>query len=137
MSRIVEQTKWLSIVVTVAMVESWVRQKSANLVVVQNVQYPIGVDMLEMIERLASDRLWLYTSIIGSLLGAAVLAYLSTTRIGLWGYSKFDTLIDYLVARWNLTWLEQPEDAWRKRYPKITEKIDDLQMRIEKIEKEK
>jgi hypothetical protein len=103
----------------------------------QNVQYPIGVDMLEMIERLASDRLWLYTSIIGSLAGAAALAYLSTTRIGLWGYSKFDTLIDYLVARWNLTWLEQPEDAWRKRYPKITEKIDDLQMRIEKIEKEK
>jgi len=104
---------------------------------VKNVYNLIGVDMLEMIERLASDRLWLYTSIIGSLLGAAALAYLSTTRIGLWGYSKFDTLIDYLVARWNLTWLEQPEDAWRKRYPKITEKIDDLQMRIEKIEKEK
>ena len=38
-----EQTKWLSIVVTVAMVESWVRQKSANLAVVQNVQHPIGV----------------------------------------------------------------------------------------------
>jgi hypothetical protein len=37
-----------------------------------------------------------------------------------------------LVAKWGLKWLEQPEDAWRKRYPKITEKIDDLQMRIEK-----
>ena len=97
----------------------------------------IGVDMWEMIERLASDRLWLYTSIIGSLTGAASLAYLSTTRIGLWGYSKFDALVDYLVAKWGLKWLEQPEDAWRKRYPKITEKIDDLQMRIEKIEKEK
>jgi len=41
----VEQTKWLSIVVTVAMVESWVRQKSANLVVVQNVYPLIGANM--------------------------------------------------------------------------------------------
>lgn len=111
--------------------------KSANLVVAKNVHGPIGVNMLEMIERLASDRLWLYTSIIGSLVGAVSLAYLSTTRIGLWGYSKFDASVDYLVAKWGLKWLEQPEDAWRKRYPKITEKIDDLQMRIEKIEKEK
>ena len=51
--------------------------------------------------------------------------------------TKFDASVDYLVAKCGLKWLEQPEDAWRKRYPKITEKIDDLQMRIEKIENEK
>jgi hypothetical protein len=91
-------------------------------------------DMWEMVERLASDRLWIYTSIIGSLAGAAALAYLSTTRVGLWGYSKFDASVDYLVARWGLKWLEQPEDAWRKRYPKITEKIDDLEARVKQLE---
>ena len=45
MSRIVEQTKWLNIVVTVTMVQSWVRQKPANLAVVQNVYPLIGANM--------------------------------------------------------------------------------------------
>ena len=31
--------------------------------------------MIEMLERMASDRLWIYTGIAGSLFGAAFLAY--------------------------------------------------------------
>lgn len=93
--------------------------------------------MWDMIERMASDRLWIYTGIGGSIFGAVVLAYLSTTRVGLWGYSKFDKMVDYLVERFGLTWLEQPEDAWRQRYPKITAKIDELEQRLSKLEKKK
>jgi hypothetical protein len=92
-------------------------------------------NMLDLIERMASDRLWFYTSIAGSIAGAVCLAYLSTTRIGLWGYARFDKIIDFLVERWGLTWLEQPEDAWRNRYPKITAKIDELERRIQELEK--
>ena len=87
-----------------------------------------------MIGRMLEDTLWIYTAIGGSIIGAVVLAYLSTTRIGLWGYAKFDLMIDYLVERWGLTWLEQPEDAWRKKYPKITQKIDDMEMRLKNLE---
>ena len=47
--------------------------------------------MLEMIERMISDRLWIYTAIAGSLFGAAFLAYFKDTRVGLWCYAKFDT----------------------------------------------
>jgi len=90
--------------------------------------------MWEMIQNMAGDRTWIYTSIAGSILGAVTLAYLSTTRIGLWGYAKFDLAVDYLVERWGLTWLEQPEDAWRKKYPHVTKKIDDLEDRIEELE---
>ena len=93
--------------------------------------------MWEMIERMASDRLWIYTALAGSVFGAIFVAYISTTRIGLWGYAKVDRAIDYLVERWGLTWLEQPEDAWRKKYPKITKKIDDLESRIAKLEGDK
>ena len=89
----------------------------------------------DMVERMASDRLWIYTSIAGSIAGAMVLAYLSTTRIGLWGYAQFDRAVDYLVDRWGLTWLEQSEDAWRKKYPKITKKIDELEARINELDK--
>ena len=93
--------------------------------------------MWDIIQNMTSDRTWIYTSIAGSITGAMVLAYLSTTRLGLWGYAKFDLAIDYLVERWGLTWLEQPEDAWRKKYPKITAKIDSIEARLDKCEKER
>jgi hypothetical protein len=88
----------------------------------------------DMMERMASDRLWIYTAIIGGIISAMVVAYLGTTRIGLWAYAQFDRIVDYLVARWGLTWLEQPEDAWKKKYPKIVAKIDDLEARIKNLE---
>ena len=90
-----------------------------------------------MIERRANDRLWIYTAIGGSVLGAVFVAYISTTRIGLWGYAKIDNAIDFLVARYGWTWLEQPTDAWRKKYPHVTKKIDELEARLAKLEGKK
>ena len=40
--------------------------------------------MWDMIERMFSDRLWIYTALAGSVFGAIFIAYISTTRIGLW-----------------------------------------------------
>jgi len=91
--------------------------------------------MTEMLSRLFGDTLWIYTSIIGALLGAAFLAYYKETRLGIWSYGKLDQFLDYLVDRYGWTWLEQPEDAWRKKYPKITKKIDELENRIRDLEK--
>jgi|TARA_B100001093_G_scaffold28200_1_gene24679 hypothetical protein len=90
--------------------------------------------MWEMIERMATDRLWIYTALVGSLFGLAFSTYFKSTRIGLWMYGKFDTFADYLVERWGLTWLKQPDDAWRKKYPYVTKKIDELEERLEQIE---
>ena len=87
-----------------------------------------------MLERLFADTLWIYTSIAGAVLGAAFLAYFKETRAGLWAYAKLDHFLDYLIERWGLTWLEQPEDAWRKKYPKITKKIDALEKRLKHLE---
>ncbi len=90
--------------------------------------------MWEIIERMATDRLWIYTGIAGSLFGAAFLMYFKDTRAGLWSYAKFDMILDYLVERWGLTWFEQPIDAWRKKYPYVTKKIDELEKRIKELE---
>ena len=40
--------------------------------------------MWEMIEEMTSDRLWIYTGIVGSIFGALFIAYMRDTRIGLW-----------------------------------------------------
>ena len=92
--------------------------------------------MMELIDRMLSDTLWIYTAIAGSLLGAAFLAYFKDTRAGLWCYAKFDIFLDYLVERWGWTWFEQPTDAWRKKYPYVTKKIDELEEKIKLLEKD-
>ena len=83
--------------------------------------------MWEMIERMASDRLWIYT-------GAAFLVWFQGTRAGLWCYAQFVLIIDFFVQRYGWTWLEPPKDAWRKKYPHVTKKIDQLETRIKKLE---
>jgi hypothetical protein len=92
---------------------------------------------MELISKLFDDTLWIYTSILGALAGAAFLAYFKDTRAGLWCYAKLDWTIDYLVERWDLTWLEQPTDAWRKKYPHVTKKIDELEKRIAELERKR
>ena len=88
-----------------------------------------------MIERLFDDTLWIYTSIIGALAGAAFLAYFKETHAGIYCYAKLDQFLDYLIDRWGWTWLQQPEDAWRKKYPKITKKIDEIERRLDALGK--
>ena len=90
--------------------------------------------MWDMLERMASDRLWIYTGIAGSLFGAAFLFYFQNTRAGIWAYARFDRILDYLVERWGLTWFEQPTDAWRTKYPYVTKKLDELEKRITNLE---
>ena len=90
--------------------------------------------MWDMLERMASDRLWIYTGIVGSLFGAAFLFYFQNTRAGIWAYGWFDRILDYLVERWGLTWFEQPTDAWRTKYPYVTKKLDELEKRITNLE---
>ncbi len=90
-----------------------------------------------MIQQMASDRLWIYTALGGSVLGAIFVAWIGKTRLGLWAYSKTDNALDYMVYRWGLTWLEVPEDAWRKKYPRITKKIDEIEARLDAVEPKK
>ena len=91
--------------------------------------------MWDTIVHMATDRLWIYTGIVGSIFGAITVAYLSTTRLGVWFYRKVDQFLDYLVKRWGMKWLEEPEDLWRKRNPVVAEKIDELEKKIRELEK--
>jgi len=89
---------------------------------------------VELIERMLGDTLWIYTAIAGSLLGAAFLAWFRNTHAALWFMSLFDRSLDYLVDRFGWDWLQDDPEAWRKRYPKVTKKIDELEARVKKLE---
>jgi len=92
---------------------------------------------MEMITRLFDDTLWIYTAILGSLAGAAFLAWFRNTHAALYLMSKVDSFLDYLVDRFGWEFLQDDPNAWRKRYPKVTRKIDELESRIKKLEGEK
>ena len=75
--------------------------------------------MWEMIERMASDRLWIYTALAGSC--SALFCFGSKdTRMATWAVKKFDAFLEYLAIRWGWTWFQNDPNAWRVKYPKIT-----------------
>lgn len=90
--------------------------------------------MWDIIERMANDRLWIYTGIAGALLGAAFLAWFRTTRLGIWAYNKFRNFLTNISIRWNLDLFQTPEDVWRMQYPDIAKKVDELEKRIANLE---
>ena len=90
--------------------------------------------MWEMILQMAGDRLWIYTAIVGSLFGAAFLFWFKDTRMATWGVQKFDATLEYLAIHWGWTWLQNDPNAWRKKYPHVTKKIDELESRIQELE---
>lgn len=91
--------------------------------------------MMDLISRLLGDTLWIYTSIIGALLGAAFLFWFKDTRMATWAVRKFDRFLEYLAIRWGWTWFQNDPNAWRVKYPKITAKIDEIEARLRELEK--
>ena len=85
-------------------------------------------------KKMFENTLWIYTSIAGALLGAAFLAYIKDTRVGLWAYGKVDATVDYFRDKYGWTWLNQDEDAWKKVNPKIAAKIQELEDRLNNLE---
>ena len=92
---------------------------------------------MDMIGRMFGDTLWIYTAIAGSLLGAAFLAWFRNTHAALYLMAKFDLLLDSLVDKFGWDFLQDDPLAWRKKYPFVTKKIDELEARIIELEKRK
>lgn len=90
--------------------------------------------MWEIIERMATDRLWIYTALAGSVFGALFVAYITDTRIALWAYGKWSALLDFFVNRWGWTWFKQDPNAWKKLNPNLSQKIQELEERIKELE---
>jgi hypothetical protein len=90
--------------------------------------------MIRRRRKMFEDTLWIYTSIAGAMLGAAALFYIKDTRMGLWGYAKIDSTVDYFRDKYGWTWLNQDEDAWKKVNPQISQKLQELEVRIADLE---
>ena len=78
--------------------------------------------------------LWLISSIAGSILGGAVDSWFADTKAGIWFYKKVDQISGWAARKLNIKILAE-EEAWKKKYPNVAKKMDDLDNRRSELER--
>ena len=79
---------------------------------------------------------WIISSITSSIIGIAAESWFADTKLGVWFYKKVDNVSTWASKKLGLKIL-QDETNWKKKYPNVSNKIDKLEARINKLEKEK
>jgi len=79
---------------------------------------------------------WIISSIASSIIGMAVESWFVDTKLGIWFYKKVDNVSTWASKKLRLKILLD-ETNWKKKYPNVSDKIDKLEARINKLEKEK
>ena len=78
---------------------------------------------------------FLISNIAGSILGSAADSWFADTKLGIWFYKKVDDVSTWASKKLGLKVL-QNESNWKKKYPNVSKKLDELEARLEKIETE-
>ena len=78
---------------------------------------------------------WILSSIAGSILGNAADSWFADTKLGIWFYKKVDNVSIWASKKLGLKVLHD-EENWKKKYPNVTKKLDELAARIKELEKE-
>ena len=78
---------------------------------------------------------FLISNIAGSILGNAADSWFADTKLGIWTYKKVDDVSTWASKKLGLKVL-QDESNWKKKYPNVSKKLDELEARLEKLEKE-
>jgi len=77
---------------------------------------------------------WAISSIAGSILGSASSAWFEKTAMGRWFYKKIENVYNWAAERYGFEVLKA-EDKWRKKYPNVAKKMDELERRLQEVEK--
>ena len=79
--------------------------------------------------------IFLISSIASSIIGSAADSWFADTKLGKWFYKKVDDVASCASQKLGLKVL-QDEENWKIKYPNVSKKIDELEARIKKLEKE-
>ena len=77
---------------------------------------------------------FLISSIAGSILGNATDSWFADTKLGVWFYKKVDNVSTWASKKLGLKILKD-ENNWKTKYPNVAMKIEELEAKIEKIER--
>ena len=62
-------------------------------------------------------------------------SWFADTKLGVWFYKKVDNVSTWASKKLGLRIL-QDEENWKKKYPNVSKKLDELEAKINKLEKE-
>ncbi len=79
---------------------------------------------------------FLISNIAGSILGSAANSWFAETKLGMWFYKKVDDVSTWASKKLGLKILKD-ENNWKTKYPNVAAKVEELEARIMKLEKEK
>ena len=77
---------------------------------------------------------FLISSIASSVIGSAANSWFADTKMGKWFYCKVDNVASWASKKLGLKVLAD-EISWKKKYPRVNQKIGELEARINKLEK--
>ena len=78
---------------------------------------------------------WIIGSITSSIIGMAVESWFADTKLGVWFYKKVDNVSTWASKKLGLKILKD-EQNWKTKYPNVAVKIEELEARINELEKE-
>ena len=86
--------------------------------------------------QLKKEIMWFFliSSIAGSIIGSAADSWFADTKLGVWFYKKVDNVSTWASKKLGLKVL-QDEQNWKTKYPNVSKKIDELEARINELEK--
>ena len=62
-------------------------------------------------------------------------SWFADTKLGVWFYKKVDNVSTWASKKLGVRIL-QDEKNWKKKYPNVSKKLDELEAKINKLEKE-
>ena len=77
--------------------------------------------------------IWAISAIAASILGNAADSWFAETKCGIWFYRKVDQVSSWTARKLNIKILAK-EEAWKKKYPNVAEKISNLDNRLKTLE---
>ena len=77
---------------------------------------------------------FLISSIASSIIGSAADSWFSETKMGKWFYRKVDDVASWASRKLGLKVLAD-EKNWKTKYPNVAMKIEELEAKIEKLER--
>ena len=77
---------------------------------------------------------FLISNIAGSILGGATNSWFAGTKLGIWFYKQVDDVSTWASKKLGLKVL-QDESNWKKKYPNVSKKLDELEAKLEKLER--
>jgi len=81
--------------------------------------------------------LWAAKAIAGSLLGTATSTYIKKTPVGVWAYKKYEAIANWAADRYGIDILDSEQVSLAKKYPRLMDKINTLESRVEQLENKK